>query len=591
MTWKPWSSTASILRPGIPSAHDPFVPVTVYHLTSLLSPLLATVLEHVPIATAPPAVRFQFQRMVDLMMEVKPDTYSEVLGVVAYHTSLVRRPALSLLTSAWPRAVGHVFETSPLPALAPFELSLHADEANPGLQQKRNPYSHEFVPWHFIPLPGSEVFEGSSRTVCRACTKQINGFGLMCPLCMTASHFDCYDYPEGSFLSQYSMAKESRTQKVAVYRFCSILLPRNGPNSRVPAVNGHSFSLVNLFTLTLCFACRKPLWGCTMQAYKCDSCKQFAHELCLSTPASALSPCRSTISDSSTIMIDWSAMRRSFVDASRDILVSPEDISRKSYEDVSVIYSHLWTQLKILENGIALGSIVFTGNSQKFELHYVLELCEAHLSSGTLSISPTVSEYLEANRLLPTGHLVFYDWSFLTYVTTLAKCPVNAPDLSQTETSFNYLQVDEASFPQNPTVQEEALSFEIMSVAHMRDVLGYELNMRTDATACLLLSHLHQLGFIERLDSASHLLSDNETPNTVYCRSPLPVGLDLSSEVETLFSAVEACLSDIDLSVNEIGFLLLSRRLWPNGLSADYASRRLSRSILSWILGEVSLIL
>jgi len=187
--------------------------------------------------------------------------------------------------------------------------------------------------------------------------------------------------------------------------------------------------------------------------------------------------------------------------------------------------------------------------------------------------------------------LVFYDWSFLTYVTTLAKCPVNAPDLSQTETSFNYLQVDEASFPQNPTVQEEALSFEIMSVAHMRDVLGYELNMRTDATACLLLSHLHQLGFIERLDSASHLLSDNETPNTVYCRSPLPVGLDLSSEVETLFSAVEACLSDIDLSVNEIGFLLLSRRLWPNGLSADYASRRLSRSILSWILGEVSLIL
>ncbi len=72
------------------------------------------------------------------------------------------------------------------------------------------------------------------------------------------------------------------------------------------------------------------------------------------------------------------------------------------------------------------------------------------------------------------------------------------------------------------------------------------------------------------------------------CFFPLPLGLDLSIDVETLVSAIEACLCDIDLYVNEFGFLLLTRRMWPDGLMSDYALKRLARSVFAWIINEVS---
>ena len=66
-----------------------------------------------------------------------------------------------------------------------------------------------------------------------------------------------------------------------------------------------------------------------------------------------------------------------------------------------------------------------------------------------------------------------------------------------------------------------------------------------------------------------------------------PVGLDLSNEVETLAAAIEACLSDLDLSVNEVGLLLLTRRFWYDGMITDDALRRLTKCLISWILAEV----
>ncbi|KAJ7172444.1 hypothetical protein C8R46DRAFT_149097 [Mycena filopes] len=70
------------------------------------------------------------------------------------------------------------------------------------------------------------------------------------------------------------------------------------------------------------------------------------------------------------------------------------------------------------------------------------------------------------------------------------------------------------------------------------------------------------------------------------CVFPIPLGLDLSTNVETLAAAVEACLADLDLSVNEAGFLLLMRKLWPNGMATEYSLKRLMRTIVTWILAE-----
>lgn len=122
----------------------------------------------------------------------------------------------------------------------------------------------------------------------------------------------------------------------------------------------------------------------------------------------------------------------------------------------------------------------------------------------------------------------------------------------------------------------------------MRDILGHEFRIHSDTAARLILSHLHDLGFFDRVDREPTLIIDRNTKN-VPCVFPLPLGLDLSTIVEILVSAVEACLSDLDLSVNEVGFLILVRRFWPNGIASEYASRRLTRLILCWILEEVGL--
>ncbi len=128
----------------------------------------------------------------------------------------------------------------------------------------------------------------------------------------------------------------------------------------------------------------------------------------------------------------------------------------------------------------------------------------------------------------------------------------------------------------------------MLPLSHMRDVLGKDFNLHSDGIAKYLLTYLHHLGFFERVDRHPTLFDDNPNVNSISCSFPLPLGLDLSTDVETLFASVEACLSDLDLSVNETGFLLLSRRLWPNGMASEYAVRRLTQAIISWVFAEVS---
>lgn len=90
-------------------------------------------------------------------------------------------------------------------------------------------------------------------------------------------------------------------------------------------------------------------------------------------------------------------------------------------------------------------------------------------------------------------------------------------------------------------------------------------------------------------------MENEETPSgkevDVRCAFVLPFLLDISTDVETLVTAVESSLTDLDLTVNEVGLLLLSRRLWPDGLSSEYALRRLSRTLIFWILAEASFVL
>ncbi|EGO21469.1 hypothetical protein SERLADRAFT_372111 [Serpula lacrymans var. lacrymans S7.9] len=318
--------------------------------------------------------------------------------------------------------------------------------------------------------------------------------------------------------------------------------------------------------------------------------KCFSHNSCLDKATSPnLQRCRHADLDSSYITVDFSLVRRSFTDYYRDICMSPEELIKRTYEEVSVFYTVLWTQLQLFNHGVAHGTIIIENKGSDdheavaFELQYYVELYEPHLLPGKLPVSAILGEYFEENATAPSSYFLF-DWSNLTYIASIIKSPYeqHQPSFDASHDLLNVVQAEglQQDVPDNPRHP-----FEVVALGHMRDCLGYEFNLFSDTAARLCLSHLHSLGFFTRSDSKP-ILFHGPVKEDIQCESPLPLGFDLSTDVETLVSAIEACLSDIDLSVNEMGLLLLVRKFWPNGMASEYAWRRLSQTVLLWILQE-----
>lgn len=588
--WTPWPSSISL---KLQSTNAPLQSPSIYYLASLIPPLLAEILERISLSSSEtrPEVLHRLYQLLHLIVETKFDSYADILQVVGYHTAKARWSAANLLVAFWPKAIGHLIISKPFPT--------HEVAVQPCTQgTKDHPHDHQFMPWRFISKPSRPSFHGFSHHDCHACSGPIHGFGLLCPFCMCAVHFDCYDYPKGSHLIQYAMVSDQNVQRVAMYRFSSVLYDPRNIEPRPNRLDGHTFRTVNLFTLCLCIICRRPLWGCTMQALNCISCMCFVHTSCLSGGSvSNLPPCSHTKITSEHMSIDWIDLRESCIDVHRDILQqSKEKFAQLSYEDISIFYSSMWIQLQILTNGIALGTIVVSQDGRNaahakehkvntFELHRVIAWCEHLLSSNTSQCSDSMDDYIHENHLLRSEHSMVFDWSNLVYISAAIKSQLAVKQVAHSSSSdlLNVYQPDaQITYASNISSQP----FEMISLAHMRDVLGHNFNIHSDVAARLILSHLHNLGLFNRLDHGPTLFTDGNAKD-VPCVFPLPLGLDLSTNVETLVSAVDACLSDLDLSVNEVGFLLLVRRLWPNGLASDYALRRLTRMILSWILQEV----
>ena len=286
--------------------------------------------------------------------------------------------------------------------------------------------------------------------------------------------------------------------------------------------------------------------------------------------------------------IPWKDLRQSFADHYREIFLTEADLPYRTYEELSVFLAILWVQLQILDNGLALGSIVVQqktappdGHIDEFELHYLVNLLEVFLSSRAPTVSTALSDHLVENRMRASDTHLFFNWNVLAFVTSVIKTPLPSLD--------DFGTVDLLT-PGQPTRDNEDSSypFEVATLAHLRDQLGEQLNLHSEAAARYLLSQLFHLGFFQRVDSAGKLFDGGPHPERLMCSFPIPMGLEVSTEVETLVAAIEACLSDIDLSVNETGLLLLVRRFWPDGMLTDYALRRLSKAVLSWILSEVN---
>lgn len=571
----------------------------VYHLSSLVSPLLSTIFENISILnTALPSLH-SFFRLVGTIVEAKPDAYLNVFEVVAYCSARARQAAIVVLTTYWPRALGHIVVTKMLPTLNPLEFSNTLSET---ASSHMDQYRHSFVPWGF-----SNSNDALSAS-CFACGEGLEGYGFLCPMCRCGVHFECYTYPEGRCLAQYD-ADPDGDGKSAQYRYCYSQPSRRFGRMEVRK-SRHLFKLCNIFTLTLCFLCERPLWGNVMQGLKCSECHRFAHSGCLSrSSARDLVICEGRPAYDACVRVPWATLRQSFVENHKGFIYKLDQLGDKSYEEISVLYAALWIQLQMLQFGVSLGSIVVekpppeaTGGPTRrhldekgirnFELHYLIQLYHSFLSGGSLRASPTFEEYFLENDINAEKHLICFDWGSLVYILTVIKSPPSHLPLLG-ENSSDLLDVNHpggSNMIGSPADDVETThTYEVASLAHIRDALGTVFDITSDDGARFLISHLHSLGFLERTDLSNLWVGDDATTkyDEVYCNFPLPVGLDLSNEVETLAAAIEACLSDFDLSVNEIGLLLLTRRFWYDGMITDNALRRLNKCLISWILAEV----
>lgn len=117
------------------------------------------------------------------------------------------------------------------------------------------------------------------------------------------------------------------------------------------------------------------------------------------------------------------------------------------------------------------------------------------------------------------------------------------------------------------------------------------LNFKSRKVAQILLQHMCNFGLFERFDASPILfVNDNAAIVTedkmVQCIFPIPYAIDCSPNVESLINSVEACLQDVDLSINECGLLLLVRRCWPDPFMSSYSHERLIHAIIAWTFDE-----
>lgn len=567
-----WTSSSTYSSSFLPSQSSSGQSLASYRLLSLVSPLLAVVSDAIDFGKSSPFIVHRLRHLLDMIIDMRPDASLNILDVVAYHTPKARSTALGLLYFYWPRAIGHCFLTRPFESLA--------DSNTP---PSYDPHAHQFVLWRFTEPSVPSPFDGNILRECRSCLKQISGLGLFCPLCVCAVHFDCYDYPNGNLVIQYPIELDPSTQKVAVHRFCHVQLQTSDQRSTVQRISGHTFRAVNMFTLALCFLCKLPLWGCHSQGLKCDTCNHFVHVQC-TTPSSDITQCLSTPLTSTHIIVSLHDLRYSFDNHFTGLLgLSPDSLM--SHEEKLIFSDILWVQLQILNTGLELGSIIVEGGDEAsksfaLELRILFDRFQATLHPQISVQSEMLGGFFDACRF-PSRVTLLFDWSTLVFLATSARITDGGPHNHAGDPHYLSLGMQSEDTISRPNI------YDAIPLGFLRDHFATNFKVHLDIAAETLLRQLHHVGLFElpeiRLLETKDLLQCKES----LCLFALPLSLDLSANVETLITAIEACLSDIDLSVNEAGFLLLVRRVWPTEMSTEYALRRLMKSVLGWIIAEV----
>lgn len=659
-----------------------------------------------------------FHRALSYMMSCKPDLYLDILQVISHSTPEVKFRACQILMYYYFESAGHIMVADPLPLLGTREELEVLDqrreqqefEENRQNPQKRHPVNltrqqsvadsladnaveddHVWYPHIFDcesqdnslftdnPIKANNTLNTSAtndelnEVFCRECFKTIKGFGLKCFPCKDSIHYNCSsavtDMKEQGIMFY---VKSGGIQKLLTPQFCPIpsqprfrdMVNRGilgwtaKSNSTKVCLLGHTFSLVNLYTIMICACCGMPLWGVSQQGYNCTDCNRFIHPHCLAEAEETNSfsgiKCQKKPSLQqfqacvpyqplleSDIQIFETDLAKNLSEFYGDALpLNEESLEGRGFEEVSTILNTLLLQENILHNGIAAGCILISRDSNDplsfspVHHHYdgsispqkasasnwderlphcgmltkSTNLCKAYISSGKCKGSTFLDDFYGDQ---PQGvyECILSKEEYLGHLSAMMKClktsfvnnnfaatalpSINSDKRRSAGDSRGFLQVSPNPFTAWEDEDEDFTEGNVPNEHLDRSIIlswvMTNLNFKSRKAAEIILQHMRNLGLFERFDAAPilfNLEAAKQEDKAIQCIFPVPYAIDCSANVESLINAIDASLQDIDLSINECGLSLLTRRCSPDPFMSSYTTERLVHAIVSWTFDE-----
>lgn len=544
-------------------------------------------------------------RILSMLPVTKPDCALDLLQVIAFSSRPARRTALSLLNTYYPILMGHNVIARRFSEITYTEHRKSFDGQPGGSASSEHGENHTYMPWRI----SSKDAMPPTHNRCLTCEAEIHGFCAKCSLCTDLRHIQCLQMPEEMMTYDVIRMSTSKTQTVNVkYSRCLPRLdeyvlngttPRGTIESTRRSVGQHELHLVNLFSLTNCEACREPLWGTLAQAYACtNGCQRFFHPTCVDrlhgTTNAACRPGQHVVIDDITNnSSDPFRITGAILQASADRQLAPfchfqSDLADKTYDEVAVLYGHLWAQQKILETGLATGTIYIIerdksrSRSDPLGLRTYIKSYEDYLASNSSTASSAAADFAHVNHLSrPFGQGYLFSRDFLTYCTALIRSP---PTIENHELLNPF-----GNHPEKAESQSSGAA-EALSLGTIKSSLAHDLAMHDSNLVCVLLNQLNVLGLCT-IGRQPLVMENDVRDGEKWMSFGLPLLMDATPSVEILITAIEGLLDDVDLSFNEQAMILLNTRAWPSLLCSPYALERISGAVAAWVMHEVSPVL
>nr|XP_018262073.1 uncharacterized protein I303_05088 [Kwoniella dejecticola CBS 10117]OBR84231.1 hypothetical protein I303_05088 [Kwoniella dejecticola CBS 10117] len=578
-------------------------------IASLVPRILLGITSAVDLSISKLTTIHRIHRLLTLILTAKPDSSLDLLEIIAYAPPIPRRTALEILSTFFPTVMGHNTISRRM-ANTTYAAQRAKWESGQERALGEDDDTHFFVPWRHSSKDGT-----SAETVkCDTCDGEIHGFSLRCSSCREYRHLHCYHSNVHTYDVITLSSDESAHQMVHVkYSPISPRLDeqviygstlRGTSSSTRRKVGQHDLTLVNLFNLTLCEECHLPLWGTGVQAYGCmDGCQRFFHSRCLDHMARHdKGQCRFgrdvvideiSAEGSNPFLISLDRLKQTFDPLKKKLCLSIEDLSRKTYDEIAVLWGELWVQYQLLKNGLSSGSIRITEYNPKAEpdilnLKATLKLYEEQLKLRSTEASPALSDFTHVSNPQteqPLGCGYLFSDRCLTYVIALLRAPTSSNPLASGDQtpSDGFLTPSGLPAPDDPQSNEE--SFEMLPLSIISSSLASDLGISDPSIATVFLNQLRSIGLVTINNKLAVSQEDMVSPD-IWAGFTLPFLMDNSTTINLLILAIDNSLDSLDLSMNEQALRLLSERCWPSLLCSSYSLDKLGKILINWIMNE-----